>query len=203
MLIEPDKISKRELYEHMTRLITPRPIAWVSTCSLAGINNLAPFSYFNAVGTVPPTVMFCPANKADGSKKDTLNNVERTGQFVVNIVSANLAESMNQSAGEYDAEESEFEGCGLTPVSSNIVAVPRVAEAWAAIECELHSVMILGTGPGGASMVVGRIVALHVEDGCLDPAGQIDPEKLDTLGRMGGDVYVFTREKIEMQRPRI
>lgn len=203
MLIEPSEISKRDLYAYMTRLITPRPIAWVSTRSLAGVNNLAPFSYFNAVGTVPPTVMFCPANRADGSKKDTLANVERTGQFVVNIVSAKLAESMNHSSGDFDSEESEFEACGLTPLSSNFVQVPRVAEALAAIECELHSVMILGTGPGGANMVVGRIVAIHVDERCLDSDGHIDAEVLDTLGRMGGDGYAFTREKIELKRPKV
>lgn len=203
MWIEPDRISKRDLYGHMTRLITPRPIAWVSTRSLQGVDNLAPFSYFNAVGTVPPTVMFCPANKADGSKKDTLVNVERTGQFVVNIVSVPVAEAMNQTAGEYDASESEFDHTGLTRQASSKVNVPRVKEALAAIECELHSVVILGTGPGGANMVIGRIVGIHVDDRCLDAVGRIDAEKLDTLGRMGGDAYAMTRERIELARPKV
>jgi len=90
VIVEPRKISESQLYGLMTRLIVPRPIAWVSTRSLSGIDNLAPYSYFNAVGTVPPTLMFCPANKADGSKKDTLRNIEETGQFAVNIVSLPL-----------------------------------------------------------------------------------------------------------------
>ena len=201
MWIEPDKTSKRDLYAAMTRLITPRPIAWVSTRSRQGVDNLAPFSYFNAVGTSPPTVMFCPANKADGSKKDTLLNVEQTGQFVVNIVSANLAEPMNESSAEYEHSESEFDHCGLTRAASRFVQVPRVQQAIAAIECELHSVIILGTGPGGANMVIGRILGIYVSDECFDQEGRIDPTKVDTLGRMGGDSYTLTRELLELTRP--
>lgn len=201
VLIDPDAISKLDLYNHMTRLITPRPIAWVSTRSRSGIDNLAPYSYFNAVGTKPPTLMFCPANKIDGTKKDTLVNIESTGQFVVNIVSALLVQEMNQSSAEYSEEVSEFDAVGLSRASSHRVEVPRVAEALAAIECELHSVIILGTGAGGASLVIGRIVAIDVQDQCLDSQGQIDPAVLDTIGRMGGPNYATTRERFEVDRP--
>ncbi|XZE55318.1 flavin reductase family protein [Planctomycetaceae bacterium SH139] len=201
MLIDPTQISKRALYGHMTHLITPRPIAWVSTRSSAGCDNLAPFSYFNAVGTAPPMLMFCPANKADGSKKDTLRNVEQTGQFVVNVVSANLAQPMNASAAEFEAETSEFAACGLTPAASRHVAPPRVAEALAAFECELHTVMLLGSGPAGTNLVLGKILAIHVDDRCLDSAGQVDPQIMDSLGRMGGSAYATTRDRFELPRP--
>ena len=203
MLITPESVSKRDLYAYMTRLITPRPIAWVSTRSLTGIDNLAPFSYFNAVGTSPATLMFCPANRADGSKKDTLVNVEQTGEFVVNVVSANLAAAMNQSSGDYDSNESEFDHCRLTREPSNSVAPPRVREAIAAFECVLHSVIILGTGAGGANMVIGKIVAIHLADDCLDASGQIDANQVDSIGRMGGDGYAFTRDRMELPRPKI
>jgi flavin reductase (DIM6/NTAB) family NADH-FMN oxidoreductase RutF len=202
MWIQPGEISKRALYGHMTRLITPRPIAWVSTRSTSGVLNLAPFSYFNAVGTHPPTLMFCPANKADGTKKDTLANIERTGQFVVNLVSAGVVQPMSDSSAEFGPEVDEFAECGLTPVDSQHVEVPRVGEALAAMECELHTSMVLGTGPGGANLVVGRILAIYVDDGCLDPRGRVDPAKLDTLGRMGGNLYVTTRDRLEVERPR-
>lgn len=201
MLIDPDAISKLDLYNHMTRLITPRPIAWVSTRSRGGIDNLAPYSYFNAVGTKPPTLMFCPANKMDGTKKDTLVNIEATGQFVVNIVSGAMVLPMNQSSAEYPAEVSEFAAVGLSRARSCRIEVPRVAEAFAAIECDLHSVVILGTGPGGASLVIGRIVAIYIDDRCLDSTGQIDPSILDTVGRMGGPFYASTRERFEVERP--
>lgn len=203
MLIEPCHVSKLTLYGHMTRLIMPRPIAWVSTRSVDGVDNLAPYSYFNAVGTDPPTLMFCPANKADGTKKDTLVNIERTGQFVVNLVSASLVGGMNQSSAEYDADVSEFEASGMTRRDSLHVRVPRVAQALASIECQLHSVVLLGHGPGGANLVIGRIVAIHVEDRCLGSDGQIDPEKLDLVGRMGGTAYVHTRDRFEMPRAQL
>jgi flavin reductase (DIM6/NTAB) family NADH-FMN oxidoreductase RutF len=203
MLIQPEQTTPREMYQVMTRLITPRPIAWVSTRSHAGVDNLAPFSYFNAVGTSPPTVMFCPANRADGSKKDTLRNVEETGQFVLNLVSAKLAEPMNCSSGDYSSSDSEFDRCGLTPAESTRVKPPRVGEALAAIECELHTVLLLGTGPGGSNMVIGRIVAMHVDDSCFDSAGQIDADKIDALGRMGGTAYALTRERFDLARPKV
>ena len=201
MLIDPQSISKRDLYGHMTRLITPRPIAWVATRSRAGGDNLAPFSYFNAVGTAPPTLVFCPANKADGSKKDTLRNIEETGHFVVNVVSHAMGRVMSDTSAEFPPEVSEFAACGLTAIEAARVAAARVAEALAAFECELHAVMVLGAGPGGANLVVGRIVAIHVDDRCLGDDGQVDPARLDTLGRMGGDSYATTRDRLEIPRP--
>lgn len=203
MLIEPAGISKNALYGWMTRLITPRPIAWVSTRSLEGVDNLAPYSYFNAVGTHPPTLMFCPANRPDGSKKDSLVNIESSGQFVVNLVTADLAAPMNQTSADYRPSESEFDATGLTRVEGVKVRAARVAEAWAAFECSLHTVMILGTGPGGANLVVGRIEAIHVDDRCLGPDGQFDAERFDTIGRMGGPSYAHTRDRFELQRPQL
>lgn len=202
MDLNPAQLGRGELYQHMIRLITPRPIAWVSTLSASGVANVAPFSYFNAVGSRPPTLMFCPANKPDGSKKDTLVHIERSGEFVVNIVSADLAEAMNQTAADYDIETSEFAKAGLTPGVSAIVQPPRVAEARAHFECQVHTILHLGTGPGGASVVIGRIVHLHMDDAILDENGRIDPDRLDTLGRMGGITYCHTRDRFDLERPK-
>lgn len=203
MELDPQKLSHSDIYAHMIRLITPRPIAWVSTLSDAGVANLAPFSYFNAVGSRPPTLMFCPANRPDGRPKDTLANIQANGEFVVNVVSFELAEQMNQSAAAYDADVSEFQACGLTPADSLRVRPPRVAEARAHFECQLHSVINLGTGPAGANLVLGRILAIHVADEVLDERGRADPAKLDTIGRLGGISYARTTDRFDINRPSV
>jgi flavin reductase (DIM6/NTAB) family NADH-FMN oxidoreductase RutF len=182
----------------MLRLITPRPIAWVSTCSADGRLNLAPFSYFNGVGANPPTVVFCPANKRDGTPKDTLLNIEQTGEFVVNVVSAKLTESMHQTSAPYERHVDEFTECGLTPVSSRRVTPPRVAEACAHLECRLMHSMHLGTGPGGANLVIGRIILIHIDDQMLDADGLADPARIDSVGRMGGQSYTRTRDRFDL-----
>ncbi len=203
MELNPDKLSHSDIYAHMIRLITPRPIAWVSTLSNDGVPNLAPFSYFNAVGSNPPTLMFCPANRPDGTPKDTLANIQANGEFVVNVVSFDLSTQMNQSATAYETEVSEFEACGLTAVASSLVKPPRVAEARAHFECRLHSLVQLGTGPGGANLVLGRIVAIHIDDAVLDERGRADPAKLDTVGRLGGISYTRTTDRFEIDRPTV
>jgi flavin reductase (DIM6/NTAB) family NADH-FMN oxidoreductase RutF len=194
-------MTGNDLYRTMIQLITPRPIAWVSTLSDSGVSNLAPFSYFNAVGSNPPTLMFCPANRPDGGKKDTLANIEQNGEFVVNIVTGDVVEAMNQSSANYESDVSEFEACGLTPVASTNIRPQRVAEAKAQFECKLHSVLNLGTGAGGANLVLGRIVAIHVADEVLDEDGKIQPGLLDTIGRMGGLSYTKTTERFHLDRP--
>jgi flavin reductase (DIM6/NTAB) family NADH-FMN oxidoreductase RutF len=199
--IEPSALSALELYQHMTRLIAPRPIAWVSTQSVDGRTNLAPFSYFTAVGSNPPTLAFCPANRADGTAKDTLANVEQTGEFVVNVVSFDLANEMNQSSADYDTHESEFEACGIQAMPSLRVRPPRVAEAKAHLECRLHSVVKLGTGPGGANLVIGRIVAMYIDDQILDETGHADPTLLDLVSRMGGSTYARATDRFDLDRP--
>jgi flavin reductase (DIM6/NTAB) family NADH-FMN oxidoreductase RutF len=203
MQFDPSTMAGNDLYRTMIQLITPRPIAWVSTLSNAGVPNLAPFSYFNAVGSNPPTLMFCPANRPDGGKKDTLANIEQNGEFVVNIVTSDVVDAMNQSSANYESDVSEFESCGMTPADSSIVKPPRVAESKAQFECKLHTVLNLGTGPGGSNLVLGRIVAIHVADEVLDAEGKIQPGLLDTIGRMGGLSYSKTTERFELNRPSV
>ncbi|MFT7643965.1 MAG: flavin reductase (DIM6/NTAB) family NADH-FMN oxidoreductase RutF, partial [Pirellulaceae bacterium] len=201
MEFDPASLSRGQIYQQMIRIITPRPIAWVSTRSSSGIDNLAPYSYFNAVGSNPPLLMFCPANKPDGTKKDSLRNVEENGEFVVNIVSFDVAQQMNQSSAAYDTETSEFDACGLTRADSKRVKPPRVAEAKAHFECTLHTVLNLGTGAGGANLVLGNIVAFHVDDQTLGDDGFADPAKLDAVGRLGGISYCRTSERFALDRP--
>lgn len=201
MQIDPADIPLPEFYRHMTHLITPRPIAWVSTVDAQGRVNLAPFSFFNGVGTNPPSVMFSPVRNRQGVKKHTLLNVEQTRQFVVNIVSGKTVEVMNQTSADYDYGVSELEAAGLTPVPSQRVSPPRVAEASASLECEVFQLVPVGDGPLSATVVIGRVLLVHVSEEVLNADHQIDPEKLDTVGRMGGALYTRTRDLFELQRP--
>jgi flavin reductase (DIM6/NTAB) family NADH-FMN oxidoreductase RutF len=186
----------------MVRLITPRPIAWVSTLSADGIANLAPFSFFNGVGANPPTIMFCPANKRDGTPKDTLANIQQSGQFVVNLVTESVAQAMNLTAAEWEPDIDEFEMARIGRTESKYVSPPRVADSAAAFECQLHQAIQLGTGPGGANLIIGRIVSMHVADALFDDDGTFDAARLDTIGRMGGDDYVRTGDRFSVPRPK-
>jgi len=201
MLIEPDKLNPRDVYRVMIACITPRPIAWVSTISPKGIPNLAPFSFFNGVGANPPTVLFCPVNRRDGSKKDTLVNVEATREFVVNIVPFALARPMNDTSADLPYEVNEFETAGVIAAPSLKVKPPRVKEAPIHIECVLHQIVNVGEGALGANVVIGRIVCIDVNDAVIGADGQIDPQKLDTIGRMGGHLYARTTDCFELPRP--
>ena len=201
MTIDPEKSAPRDIYRHMVAFITPRPIAWVSTINLEGQTNLAPFSYFNGVCPNPPTILFCPTNTRDGKKKDTLRNIEATREFVVNVVSDSIREKMNATSAEIPPEISEFDACGLTAVPSTKVKSPRVKESLVNLECVLHDIIGIGDGPLSGNIVIGRIVLIHADDSVLDDSGQIDPAKLDTIGRMGGVTYTRTRERFEMPRP--
>jgi len=202
MQLNPTELSVREIYTLMVQLITPRPIAWVSSISKSGITNLAPYSFFNGVGANPPTVVFCPANQRDGSQKDSLRNVLDTKEFVVNIVSAADAESMNQSSANYDSEVSEFEAIGIGTIASQKVSPPRVASSLAQFECRLLQHIEVGTGSAGANVVIGEIVMLHVDDSIIDN-GIVDPAKLDNIGRLGGKAYTKTTDRFELDRPAV
>ena len=201
MHLNPADIPPHEFYRYLVQVITPRPIAWVSTISPGGVSNLAPFSFFNGVGANPPSVVFSPVNNRKGEKKDTLRNVEANGEFVVNVVSHALAQRMNQSAYEYGYEVSEFEQAGLTATPSERVAPPRVAEAPVAMECEVMQIVPVGEGPLAANLVIGRVVMMHMADGLCNGDGVVDPAVLDTVGRMGGADYSTTRDRFAMPRP--
>ena len=201
MDIDPSKTAAPQFYRYMIGSITPRPIAWVSTISPRGMPNLAPFSFFNGVSANPPTLVFSPVNRRDGSKKDTVLNLEQTPEFVVNIVSFDQAQPMNTTSQEFPYEVSEFEACGLTTMPAERVRAPRVKEAKVRFECLLHQMLYIGEGPLAANLVIGRIVLMHVDDVVLGPDGLIDPRKLDTIGRMGGDTYARTTDLFELPRP--
>lgn len=201
MILDLSQLSPREAYRWMVNAITPRPIAWVSTISAAGKTNLAPFSFFQGVCAKPPTVIFCGANDRTGRKKDSVINVNEMPEFVVNLVPYALRESMNLTAATLPYGESEFEKFNIPIAPSQKVRPPRVADAPIAFECKLDRVIELGDGPLGSSVVFGTILCMHVSESVLDGDGAIDPVKLDTIGRMGGDFYTRTTELFSMKRP--
>jgi flavin reductase (DIM6/NTAB) family NADH-FMN oxidoreductase RutF len=194
----------QSIYKLMTGAIVPRPIGWISTVDADGIPNLAPYSFFNAVCSNPPTLLFCPAIRAkDHQRKDTLKNVIATGEFVVNIVTEALAEAMNLTSGEYAADVNEFEVAGLTAAPSAAVKPPRVAESPIHFECKLDQIVTIGETPGGASIVIGRIVHIHVADEVLIPPDKIDVRKLQAVGRLAGTTYSRTNDFFDLRRPEV
>lgn len=191
----------RDVYQWMIATILPRPIAWVSTISPAGRTNLAPFSFFQGICANPPTLMFVPVNNRQGGKKDTLRNIEAVPEFVVNLVSHQLGEQMNQSAALLPYEESEFDRFGIAPTASTKVRPPRVAAAPVAFECSLDRIVLIGEGPLAANVIFGRILTVHIRDEMLGADGKPDAGKLDLIGRMGGEDYTTTRDRFTIERP--
>ncbi len=198
MQFNPEQADPSLVYSMMIRAITPRPIAWVSTISANGISNLAPFSYFNGLCSRPAALMFSPVNRADGSKKDTVRNIEDNGQFVVNVVPFVVAERMFKTAGDFEYEESEFEIAGLTPQPSEQIEPPRVAESPIQFECELMQIVPVGEGPLAANVIIGKILLMNIDDAVLDEMGKIDPQRVDTIGRMGGRTYCRTSDRFTL-----
>jgi flavin reductase (DIM6/NTAB) family NADH-FMN oxidoreductase RutF len=147
-------------------------------------------------------VVFSPTLRRDGSRKDTLRNVEATSEFVLNAAVEALAEPMNLSSKELPYGESEAALAGLTLLPSIKVKPPRVAEAPVNMECKVLQVVPIGTGAIAANLVIGEIVAFHVDDAVFDGAGKVDPRKLRTIARLGGDYYCRTTDLFEMKRPR-
>jgi flavin reductase (DIM6/NTAB) family NADH-FMN oxidoreductase RutF len=202
MTLDFETLTPRDAYSWMIHAITPRPIAWVSTVSTAGKTNLAPFSFFQGVCSKPPMLMFVGSTDRHGKQKDSVINVRQVPEFVVNFVPYALAETMNHTAAPLPHGESEFEAFGIPTAASTKVRPPRVASSPVAFECVLDRIVDLGDGPSGSSVVFGRIVHAHVADAILGDDGLIDPRKLDTIGRMGGDLYTRTTELFSITRPR-
>ncbi|MFN5196407.1 MAG: flavin reductase family protein [Planctomyces sp.] len=202
MDLDPEQLHPNKLYLHLVRTIMPRPIAWVSTVSPTGVLNLAPYSFFCGVGSRPPTLLFCPANRRDGSPKDSLANTLAREEFVVNMVPYSLAREMQLTSSELSPEESEFELAGLDTADSVVVSVPRVRLSPVSFECRLLQHLALGAGPGGANIVIGRIVHMHIDDAALNDTGFADPELLDLVGRLGGTEYCRIRDRFDLgERP--
>ena len=201
MLVEVTSANIVEVYQLLVGIVTPRPIAWVTTLSPAGVVNLAPFSFFNAFGANPPIVVFSPTLRRDGSKKDTLINLESLGEFVLNAATAPLAEIVNLTSKEIPPSESEVSLAQLTAVPSLRVQPPRIAESPVNMECQVRQIIPCGTGPIAANLVIGEVLAMHIADEVLDDKHRIDPRKLRTVARMGGDYWCHSSDLFAQKRP--
>jgi flavin reductase (DIM6/NTAB) family NADH-FMN oxidoreductase RutF len=176
-------------YDLLIHAVAPRPIAFVSTLSKDGRPNLAPFSFFMAGGGNPPSICFSPNTKDDGSPKDTLRNIQETGEYVVHIVDYAMGPSMAATSKPLPHGESEWPLSGFTQVPSLKVNPPRVAEAPFAMECRLHQIVPHGTGGDAANYVIGEVVMFHVASALVSD-GRIDPAQVDYLARLGGAWYL-------------
>jgi len=191
-----------EAYGVMASCIAPRPIAFVSTLSPDGKPNLAPFSYFMAGGSNPPSLAFSPTPDRTGQPKDTLRNIEETGEFVVHIVTYEMREKMNITSSEFPYGVSEWEHSGFTPVLSTHVKPPRAAESPIALECKLFKIIEHGEGFASARYVIGEILTAHIAQEVMTD-GEIDTEKVDYLARLGGNYYARAHSEalFELARP--
>jgi flavin reductase (DIM6/NTAB) family NADH-FMN oxidoreductase RutF len=202
MTVNPAETSSADIYKMLVGAIVPRPIAFVSTVSAAGIRNLAPFSFFTAASANPPVVCFAPMVRgSDGQQKDTLRNIQDTGEFVVNIVSEDFAEKMNICSAEFAPEVDEWLKSGLTPLESECVRPARVGESRFHMECKLVEIVSVSEKPLGGSLVLGEVLRFHVADELFEDY-RIDPDKLCAIGRMGGPTYARTTDRFDMQRPK-
>lgn len=205
LTIDPAQQTTRDIYKLMTGIIVPRPVALVSTMDRNGVANVAPFSFFTGVGSVPPTLLFCPVLRHDAgnlpARKDSLRNVEETGEFVVNVVSEAISTATNATAAEVPPEIDEFQLAGLTPIPSEAVKPPRVAESPAQMECKLLQVIYTAQQTGAGVIVLGEIVRFHLREDLFDNF-RIDPTGLDAVGRMAGNTWVRTQDRIDLVRPK-
>lgn len=194
-------LTPLEAYRWLASTVTPRPIAWVSTRSREGIDNLAPFSFFQVISDEPPTLMVNVGSRDDGSLKDTLRNARDTGELVIQLVGMAQAEAMNASSASLPHGQSEFAHCCIASEPSQRVAPPRVLGAPVAFECRVAEIQPYPRQAPNCHLIFAEVLLAHIDDAVLDADGRIDPARLDLVGRLGGSAYVGTRDIFRMQRP--
>lgn len=192
--------QREDAYPILAGLVTPRPIALVTTVDPEGRINAAPFSFFNVLGDSPPMVGLCPGDRAPGVPKDTARNIRLTQEFVVNLVDEGIAQQMNLCAASLPPGVNELEHAGLSAAPCSVVKAPRIAEAPAALECRSWGILEIGDN----RLILGEVLRVHVRDGIFkDDAWHIDPVNYHPIGRMQSPGwYTYTRDMFEMTRPR-
>lgn len=198
MNINLSNLPARTAHDLLISGIIPRPIAWVTSVNAQGQVNLAPFSMFNAITWSPPTLCFSVVNRPDGTTKDTLLNINMTGNFVVNMVSEDIAAKMVATSAllPYGVDEAQKVDVPLTPSSS--VSAPRVLQARVAFECVLDRIVTVGVGANAGNLILGTIKVMYVDDEVLDVDGTVDWSKLQVIGRLGGTKYCNIRSSYEI-----
>ncbi len=190
MTIDPKEISIPKLHAYMLASIQPRPIAFASTIDKNGNPNLAPFSFFNAFGSNPPTLIFSPARRVrDNTTKHTLENILEIPEVVINTVSYNMVQQVSLASVEFPRSENEFVKAGFTPLASERIKPFRVAESPVQFECRVVEVKPMGTEGGAANLIICEIILMHIAENILNEQQWIDPDKIDLVARMGADFY--------------
>ena len=190
LTIDPTQIPTKDLHQYILGAVAPRPIAFASTLSADGTPNLAPYSFFNAFSSNPPILIFSSNRRvSNNTTKDTLKNVEDTGEVVINVVSHAIVRQMALCSVEYDASVNEFEKAGFTPLPSERVKPFRVAESPVQMECKVEQILPLGEKGGAGNLIICRIVLMHIDERVLSETGRIDPHKIDLVARMGRFYY--------------
>ena len=192
-------LESRHAHDLLTSSLIPRPIAWVTTVGPEGRVNIAPFSFFTGVSWSPPILAFSPVNRADGTKKDTVKNIEEIPEFVIHIVSADLLASMEATAKPipYGGDNPELLGIHLIP--SRTVRPPRIEEAAVSFECALERMIRVTEGPDAGNLIIGRIQLMHLRDDVMQDNRTIDPHLLNPLGRLSGSKYCLMDSIIESE----
>ena len=202
MIVDPASTDYANVYKVLIGSVVPRPIAFVSSVSPDGVLNLAPFSFLTVASANPPVLVFSVSRRGTPDpRKDTLRNIVTMREFVVNIVSEEFAEKMNLCSGEYPPEIDEFQVSGLTPIPSDLVKPPRVAESHVNMECRLLYTIEMSGFPGAGNLVLGEVIRFHIDDALVSNY-RIDPDKLRAIGRMGGASYTRTMDRFDMIRPK-
>lgn len=201
MQLDFSTLTPLEAYRWLASTVTPRPIAWVSSLSASGVANLAPFSFFQVISDDPPTLMVNVGSRDDGSLKDTLRNVQETGELVIHLVPFAFAEAMNATAAPLAYTVSEFEACGIEHEPSLRVAPPRVKGTPVAFECRLLEAQPFPRDNPNCHLIFAEVLLAHIDDAVLTEQGRVDTQVLDLVGRLGGSAYVRTRDIFNMVRP--
>jgi flavin reductase (DIM6/NTAB) family NADH-FMN oxidoreductase RutF len=201
LIVDPASTDHSSVYKLLIGSVVPRPIAFVSTVSPEGAFNVAPFSFFTVASSNPPALVFTVGHRATPDpRKDTLRNITTAREFVVNIVSEEFGPKMNICAGDYPPEVDEFQLSGLTPIPSDLVKAPRVAESHVNMECRLLYTIAMSGLVNGGNLVLGEVVRFHIDDAYFNNY-RIDQDKLRAIGRMAGNSYTRTLDRFDMIRP--
>ncbi len=191
MKIYPEEVSLGKLHNTLLGSVGPRPIAFASTIDAEGNRNLSPFSFFNVFSAKPPIAIFSPAKSGrTNTQKDTYHNIKETMEVVINVVSHDIVQQMSLSSTAYEKGVDEFVKSGLTPIPSERVKPFRVKESPVQIECKVREVIELGDEGGSGNLVISEVVLIHIDERILGEDGNIDQQKIDLVGRMGGNYYV-------------
>ena len=202
--INPKDIPISKLHQYLLGAVGPRPIALASTIDKDGNSNLSPFSFFNVFSANPPIAIFSPARRVrNNTTKHTLDNILENNEVVINVVSYDIVQQTSLSSTEYDCGVDEFIKSGLTPINSNLIKPFRVKESPVQMECTVNDVISLGEQGGAGNLVICEIKMLHINENILNDAGAIDPNKIDLVGRMGGNWYCRSSKDalFEVEKP--